>query len=827
MSITRIAWGYEFERDVHVLAGQKTRTLNDTLFIYDSTAPGGTLATTYLPAHATVSLTFNALFKGAPTAIGLNVDPVTGQVTVDGALPPLHKNNFIIEVTVTDSADHSTASEVIRVHIHQKVKSVALTPAQMTVRPSMAPLSGSEPTNYRFTVRATFDDDTMGDLTTGHGVTWSPSANVSADGRIILDSSSAIGVPMTITATLPWPAALGGGPAEGTIVVGLPWSAEPTMPKTSIIPGGGWPGTTLPDQAPNILIMGDGFAAGDAGAFENIATELVHFIKTDKVARPYDLLCTSMNFWRVTVAAPQRGISVRCEVYPTDAGHVRRLPRAIKPPATGEWNIAHLIYAVGLPVPKDMAGSKTASTLRAEWAVLVPVGPPASAVDDDLIADWQKLGKRGFIDEIDGFPGMSYGVPPAANLDVDIPFLNLHDGRVGRDGMKSFFNALASDSNVMVGAANIGTVWAARGTFPFDNTDLIAVISAHPGGRALNATGYIAQPTENGVFNIAATPVAGGSNFQLNFTAAPTDVDEDTSRTTAHELGHSFGLGDEYIEFKGAYPYPTSNLDDFANLQRLADVQDASIKIDGSLIRWNWRRVRKAAVVTGAPSNGTTAGSFVIPVVLGQGLQFQEGDVLLLRLRKPGVVIDFPGKVTELPLDNALQVLSKSASSVVVTGTASSTVSLADLLAFPPGSTLFLPVPMPDGMPKPTETYARMVAKNVENLITSTHAQLYSQPGGLTEDEEIQHPTLDGLTPSVPGRPFCFKVKPSIVGLYEGGGRYTNNIFHPAGAPCMMRNDHGEGSPFCAVCRYIMVELINPFEHFTIDLDYDDIYPLR
>jgi len=126
-----------------------------------------------------------------------------------------------------------------------------------------------------------------------------------------------------------------------------------------------------------------------------------------------------------------------------------------------------------------------------------------------------------------------------------------------------------------------------------------------------------------------------------------------------------------------------------------------------------------------------------------------------------------------------------------------------------------------------------MVAKNVENLITTTHAALYLRPAAanLTEDDkdnkEIQHPKLDGLTPGLPGRPFCFKVKPSIVGLYGGGAQYASDIFHPAGGNCMMRDDHVDGSPFCPVCRYIMVDMIDPTRHFSIDLDYDDIYPLR
>jgi hypothetical protein len=161
-------------------------------------------------------------------------------------------------------------------------------------------------------------------------------------------------------------------------------------------------------------------------------------------------------------------------------------------------------------------------------------------------------------------------------------------------------------------------------------------------------------------------------------------------------------------------------------------------------------------------------------------------------------------------------------------------VTLADLQAYAPGSILFLPVKAPSSVFDANQyPYAEMVAKNVRDLITSKHAPLYREPAaeekvqhpnldGLTPS---QHPNLDGLTPSLPGRPFCFKEKPRIVGLYEGGRQYARKIFHPAGT-CMMSNEHEETSQFCAVCRYVMVDFVDPFQHFRIDLDYDDIYPL-
>lgn len=822
MSIISVAWASGANRDIHVLAGQSSRRLNETLFIFDSANPSGVLATTYLPAHPTVSIAFNALFKGAPAAGGIHVDPNTGQVSVDAALPPLHKNNFIIEVTVTDSSDASNASVVIRVHIHKTVTKLQLTPTDLTIRPSDSPLATNDFTSYRFTVRATFDDSTMGDLTTWHDVQWSPGDQVTTDGKITIKTTNAAGSSFPITATLlpQW----GGASAQGTVHVGKAWKDETSMPKASIIPGGGWPGTTLPEEAPNILILGDGFSVADQSSFENIANTLVHFIKTDEYVRPFDVLCTSMNFWRAWMPSAQRGISFRCEVYPLDNQSVWRVPPAIKPPATGQWDLTNLIYTVGLPIPADMG--KSASDLRTEWGLLVPAPPTPGNVNDDLIGDWKKLGKRGFIDEIDTFPGMAHGAPPAANETSDWPLLDLHEDRLGRAGLKSFFNRLASDNGVQVGTSPIGTVWADRGTYPFDNTDLIVVVTAHPGGRAANYTGYIAIATKSGVLQIKAT-AGGGSNFTLNFTDPPRDVSTDTSRTVTHEIGHSFGLGDEYADpdkQDATFPFLKPSVSDFGNLQRSGDVVDASNQIDGTLIRWDWLRVRKAAVVNLAAVDGPAAGTFNIPVQPGQGSQFAVGDIVLLRSRRPGVLIDYAKNVVEL--QHPLQVVSRGPDIVTVKSATAATITLADIQAFTPGSTLFLPVPMPHGMPGPTDPYARMVAKNVENLITSTHAPLYVRPPKTSDDDE-QHPKLDGLTPGLPGRPFCFKVKTSIVGLYEGGATYGKGLYHPTGLTCMMRNDHINHAPFCPVCRYIMVELINPFQHFQIDLDYDDIYPLR
>ena len=173
MPIKSIFWSGTSNQDIHVLRGQSSRDITRSGLNFVQQNNSAVSAADYLHDNHDVTLTFNALFKGAPSAMGITVDQGTGKVTVDPQPRPLPKNNFIIEVTTKDATNHVVGTEVIRVHIHTAVTAVALTPQTLTVRPTAATRTDDERTQYRFTLRATFDDGTMGDLTDNHGVAWS------------------------------------------------------------------------------------------------------------------------------------------------------------------------------------------------------------------------------------------------------------------------------------------------------------------------------------------------------------------------------------------------------------------------------------------------------------------------------------------------------------------------------------------------------------------------------------------------------------------------------------------------------------------------------
>ena len=135
---------------------------------------------------------------------------------------------------------------------------------------------------------------------------------------------------------------------------------------------------------------------------------MVQHLKTDRLMRPFDILCTSMNFWRAFVPASERGISFRCEVFVEDTGTTVAWPMEVpeRPLADGDYTLGHLMYAVGLPVQND--AEKSVSDLRSDWDALAGPNPvPHGRIKDAVIEERKLRATRAFIAELDNFPAMS------------------------------------------------------------------------------------------------------------------------------------------------------------------------------------------------------------------------------------------------------------------------------------------------------------------------------------------------------------------------------------------------------------------------------------
>lgn len=846
MPITGIFWSGTTGRDIHVLRNNTpTRALNNQALKFVQ-ADGTTVFAEQYTGND-VTLTFTPLFKGAPQGNnfvgnqnGITVDIHTGVVTVANGVQPNVKHNFIIEVSALNNGDDpsKTIFESIRVHVHNSVTQVWLTPDQLTIRPIDDPgvaIRGS----YRFAVHAQFDDGLIGDLTDGHGVTWNDtSGHVDpASGVITLLASDTVDSNFFVGATLS--AQFGGAttPPGPTLHIAAGLSREASPPKLSIVPGGGLPSATTVENTVNILLMVDGFRAGDEDSFDRIVNTLVHFLKTNQLVKPYNLLSGKMNFWKLFVPADQIGVSLRSEMFTfqkTDASGAHTfaevIPAVQKPPADPpapqppvQWQLPHLLYAVGLPFPGDDAAARTPAVLKQEWAKLLQHDPSPNLSTDAVVNAWKRMANRTLIEERDGFPGVALGSAPASS-ERDTTFLRLHPERAGIKMLQAVCATLGSDDMTLSDGRPVGVLWH-DDTFRFHNHDFVVLLSSLPGGRAANSSSSVGRTivvnSSNGdSYRVKAVP--GSNAFALDVAAVPTDAEADIARILGHELGHSLGLGDEYVEVPR--PFPKQHVDAvFANLESQFDAQiqdpnDATKRIlTGDQISWIWQRIVAAAVVNGDITPDVGLDTFRIPVEPDVSFRFVTGDELLLRPRTWGKPLqklapsDISGTliVTESPQPDSILVRS--------------TTTALSAQRFPAGSLLYKAKPAPTSVQSLSYPYAEMVAKNIKDAITKNRRALVEDPGDNRLPQIPAIDTEDGRTP-VDSPKVDPDNLPRIVGLYAGGDTFISGIFHPTGQ-CMMRNSKDAHGEFCAVCRYILVDFIAPEFHPDIDADYDKIYP--
>lgn len=851
MPISAVRFGGSNADDIHLVWGDTSRDLRANGVIFTQVLPSGDVTPIEAFAYAggDVDIEFRPSFLSFPTAthhenFGIRVDKRTGVVSFIGAFPPsMTQHNFIVEVVVTRNTGGIDIARIppapIRVHVHPGVRRLWMTPNPMTVR--RLTVAGLDFPDSSFTLRAEFTDDTVGDITLGHGVVWSPSENVidvdPGGGRIMLRASDAVGATVPITAT--WKSLS----ATGNVVVAAPWANEPAMPKAELVDGhpDTWAGTINPQVVPNVLIFGDGFIKEDVPKLETIANGVVHDLKTDPLTKPYDVLATSMNFWRVAVPAPARGTSVRCEVYTFDADGrtwAWPLPPALPLRADRRFTLSSLFYEVGLPIPADVLLLE--NSLREKW-FLTMRDPPAGlirvgTVPDDWspsVAAWKRFATRTFIDEIDGFPAMALGNPPRASEQSPTPMLALHPNRDAPRQLQAFFPLLRAGNNITLDgppATNaLGNVWLAdKPAFHFDSRALVVIMAAIDGGRpqqigfnplrpAFAQAPHIAMSLEGGNHRIPVAPVAGRHAMRLNFVDPfPASVSRDTWRTIAHEMGHSFGLGDEYVDLPGNYTAPESSVDEWGNLTTEAAVTQGGV-ISANAIKWNWHRARKGAFITGTPT--IVGGNLVVPVAGAGGFQFAVGDPVFLRQRQWKKVIG-RAPVTSPALHVAAR--DPSGNTVILSGA----VGGINLATFGDGSVVYVPVRDPAN----AGAFLTIVASKIARFITDNKRPLTTWPcapdeqlavdaQGRSVGERDQVPEYDGH-----GGFWSHRNDTRTIGLYSGGAHFGCGIFHPAGQ-CMMRNSDRDTSEFCHVCRFVLVEMINPTRHFEIDTAYDKVYP--
>ena len=256
----------------------------------------------------------------------------------------------------------------------------------------------------------------------------------------------------------------------------------------------------------------------------------------------------------------------------------------------------------------------------------------------------------------------------------------------------------------------------------------------------------------------------------------------------------------------------------------------AAIKPDRTVmfgsLKWNWHRIRKAAVLT-RPVDDRANGRFHVFVAKGAGLQFSPGESVRLRQRNPrealglAPVTSIVEFVVESIDPNNVGDPNDAFSMTIVLKNESIGI---DVRPFGAGSLIYLPFAFPPGgFERPYLTLVSPAAERIMTAIGGTMSGKACDPADRQRSQQrIQIPQLPlaDLTAQAPMLDWT-----RIIGAYYGGAHDDCGTLHPAGS-CFMRTGVDGITLFCAACRFALVDRIDPAQHWRNDREYQREYLL-
>ncbi|WP_328616163.1 hypothetical protein OHS18_05435 [Amycolatopsis sp. NBC_00355] len=849
MTIVRLKWADTAATDLHLIPGVSSPELVRLLRVDDLT---GETLTPDLPLPAGNTVTFTPQLTVADDH-GIELT-AAGEVTVKTLA--LRGHSFLLNVALDQDP---AITNRIRVHVHEKLSSLWLTPSRLTVR------QGAD--QARFSVLGLFDqvidgtvvleDGVIGDITnwspfrppganeltyvhlphtTTPALTWSATGGpITVDARTgVLTAPVEAGPDTKVTATT------AGQHADGTAVCAPSWSTHVRLAHL------GGPGVQQAGTVPNILFLPDGFqdTAADQALYNRLVGIVKDRLESRTETRPFAALTGRVNYWRGWVPSPDAGVTVLDELDPSPAPG--ELPTKAVPlplpstarPAAG-WSLADVVNAIGLP---NAADYPTGTTVETKIGFLQTVY--GNSITADLLRprfdQWVGLNDRLLLNERDTAFHMAFSERPSADAILLGHYISPNPRRISDNDLTKFLDALRGPNDDILPAG----LWS---TGKDRNRVVMLCRSSKDGGLASRRK---VSETSNGItigVSSAARPFhqvrpnSRGDGFDLKPDDIPTDVFYSVWLTVAHELGHSFGLGDEYGRRTDA-PTPLK----IRQVRSNPNVQDrGSLTVDGTpeglidagKIKWSdWPRIDRAGVL----KNGLTdpvGGRFTVDLVDAKASGLQTDDIVMFR-RRPLATAGKPSDICK----------------IVGVDVPANRVFVAPLLggtvvptAFPAGSILLAYVrkPDPDFAHDKFGGVLTLADPVVLQRIAETQNPLNAQPraGEADPPNDVEGRPCGNVRLPVPtfATNFPHRAAPRkpdfsywTIGLYENGSEHNCGIYRPTGT-CVMNRQFFEDpktktvklADFCIICRYAFVDSADPTLHHAVEADFRERYGIR
>ncbi|MCB0705589.1 MAG: hypothetical protein KDC34_09785 [Saprospiraceae bacterium] len=632
----------------------------------------------------------------------------------------------------------------------------------------------------------------------------------------------------------------------------------------------------------NIVILAEGFRDNpdDRALYRKAVTPMIDAMFTTERHAPFNILKDKFNFWKAYTESPENGLTVGVPVN-IDGDTI---PGDVDPAsscAADSYTLEELNQKVGYPTNADT--TKSIVQLKSNWSTAGSAPKLAGYVDakacNNVIEAWKKQKIHGIPQARDTYwcfmQGARWGERSSefqAKADIVAPNLAEADthadntrfaewvhkwykpkeppsgpefdprrfapelGANNRTAPKRDFLLKEmerfADKNLNFGDNNfqVGKVWGSgftpdstATTRQYSSIGLGVLMINHRYLRGVNFsnTFFAKSIGRESLLEYTVDPSPTKPKLTIKKSASTNNIK--FTNTVVHELGHSFNLNDEYEEFRKAGDDGEEDYDNttvLSNIEVTAAPADATKPrpIDPDKVKWvNLHRIEKSSGTRN--ESAINANKVVFKIDKSELNNWKVGDTINFRsgkgfegLRIPQVPIDTPDIYLNMTIDS----IDAGSGEVTLSG------GPAVKAPFPPGSLMYK-AKEEDG------NIIKLVEKRVYDFMkNNSYSGVATNGRALTENHDTHASGSDPVSkdfdapPDVPSyKPPCDEYK--VIGIYEGGGAYTIDVFRPSGG-CKMRDGQGDGGEgeYCFVCKYMMVNRIDPSKHAKLDSYYPD-----